>query len=87
MGRMSRLSARFAAGGLLVGSRRLGILDSRRLGRSESVLEIADEPFEREEPRLEFGDAKIALTASGTVRRLHAVTLAECGPSSCARFP
>ena len=84
---MSGLSARFAAGGLLVGSRRLGILDSRRLGRSESVLEIANEPFEREEPGLEFGDAKISLTASGAIRRLHAVTLDENALSSCARFP
>jgi hypothetical protein len=87
MRRMSGLSARLAAGGLFVGSGRLRILGSRRLGRSEPVQQIADDSFEREHPRLEFGDAKISQTASGTVRRLHAVTLAGYSLSSCARFP
>jgi hypothetical protein len=87
MRRMSGLSARLATGGFLVGSGRLRILRSRRLGRSEPIQQIADDPFQRDDPRFEFGDAKIALATSGTIRWLHAVTLDEGGPRSCARFP
>ena len=84
---MSGLTARLATGGLLVGSGRLRILGSRRLGRPEAVEQIADDTFQRDDPRFEFGDAKIALATSGTIRWLHAVTLDEGCPRSCARFP